>query len=93
MKRYSVIQILWVVLLLAGCTAGKEVTTPATVPANPPPSMPAAETVDAATEEASEEERLNHWMHLSGDDGAYVGIGTRRAYTCLLYTSPSPRDS
>ncbi len=84
MKRYSVIQILWVVLLLAGCTAGKEVTTPATVPANPPPSMPAAETVDAATEEASEEERLNHWMHLSGDDGAYVGIGTRRAYTSLL---------
>ncbi|MEM8484137.1 MAG: S8 family peptidase [Bacteroidota bacterium] len=84
MKRFHVIQVLWVVLLLAGCSAGTQVTTPATVPANPPPSMPAAEAEEVDAEEASEEERLNHWMHLTGDDGAYVGVGTRRAYTALL---------
>ena len=27
---------------------------------------------------------LDHWMHLSGEDGAYVGIGTERAYGALL---------
>lgn len=46
--------------------------------------MPAAEAEEVDAEEASEEERLNHWMHLTGDDGAYVGVGTRRAYTALL---------
>lgn len=84
MKRFSIYQLFWIVLLLAGCSAGKEVTTPASVPANPPPSMPAAEPAETAAEAVSEEERLNHWMHLTGDDGAYVGIGTRRAYTTLL---------
>ncbi len=83
MKRLPVIPFFCIVFLLAGCSAGKEVTTPATVPANPPPTMPASE-VDEATEEATEEERMNHWMHLSGDDGAYVGVGTNRAYSSLL---------
>lgn len=76
-------------IFLAGCSAGKEIATavPEGVNTRPAsdttPSMPATE-AEEMTEAMSEEEMLERWMHFSGDDGAYVGIGTERAYTTLL---------
>ena len=72
--------------LLAGCSSSKEVTTTAAVPVNVTTevSAPADDSVPGADEEKVEEDILESWMHLNGDDGAYVGVGTQMAYEMLL---------
>ena len=86
MGRKSIVGICLVVLFLAGCSSSKEVTTPEAVPTSAP--VPAEvnqeEKVDDAVSEAEEEDVLDYWMHLNGDDGAYVGIDTKRAYESVL---------
>lgn len=72
-------------LLLAGCASSKDVmTTTAEEPVPPPVVEAEAAEVEPAPVVDESEEMLDRWMHLAGNDGAYVGIGTDRAYGMLL---------
>lgn len=90
MGKNSVASFCLAIFLLAGCSASKDLTTPAEVPASAPTPAAtemagedASSVIEDAETEASED-MLDHWMHLNGDDGAYVGIGTERAYQSVL---------
>ncbi len=86
MRENYIITLFIAIFVLAGCASSKEV---ATAPATPPTSagMPAENDPTAqepVVEKDAEDEKLDHWMHLNGDDGTYVGIGTKRAYETVL---------
>ena len=35
---------------------------------------------------------LQTWMAIEGERGGFITLGFDGGYSCLLYTSPSPRD-
>ena len=49
--------------------------------------------LDSAALQAEQERLVHHWpKSLKSDGKVQVKVRTAQGYTCLLYTSPSPRD-
>ena len=86
MGKKSIAGLSLALFIIAGCSGSREVTTSDAVSTSAPAPVETVEEEVAPTSTVEEEsdDVLDHWMHLNGDDGAYVGIDTERAYETML---------
>jgi len=88
-KAHQYLVLLFIITGFLGCSASKEVLTEEPVSGatmeevaeTPEPSTPPVEEeAESAFEMDSEEALRQRWMHLEGEQGSFIGVGTDRLY-------------
>ena len=104
-KAYQYLIIIAFVVGLVGCSSSRDITTEmpgpgpevasieedATEEVLEPSTPPAEEVEEPAFELDSEEALKQRWMHLGGEQGRFIGVGTDKLYVELVGMQPKQK--